>query len=707
MPIVKTKTTYLLQTNSTTYAVHLGAEGLLRCVYWGEAITTPEDFEHYVPVQVHSREPVQYVREECSSFGCLRLKEASLKLAYADGVRDFRYRVSDSEIDGEHLVLTLEDIHYPLRVRLHYRLYPELDIIEKWREIENHGTEPVLLERFYSAEFGLPGSHWRSINFNGRWGAEFQRYEEPLGTGKKVYESTGGVNGHATNPCFILHKNADETMGEVYFGALAWSGNFKIVAEPTPFEYLSLLIGMSDTDFCWTLGAGGTFCAPPVYCGYTQKGFTGMSHTMSRFARTQVMPKARSSEILPILYNSWDVTEFDVNSENQIALAKRAAAVGIELFVIDDGWFSGRKTEFAGLGDWFVDTDKFPQGLGPVIDTVKGLGMRFGLWVEPEMVNPGSRLYKDHPDWIYRYETREPLMTRHQYILDMTNPAVSDYLYACLDKLLSENEVDYIKWDMNRYTAEAASPALDKDRFREIWVRHTANVYDLVARLRARHPRVEFECCASGGGRVDYGAMRYFDEYWTSDNTDALDRLVLQENYSLMYPVKHMRAWYIDDPGLNGRKIPFRFKMLGAMCGVLGICSNLVKADEQTLSLLTEYIALYKTVRKTVQLGTLYRLKSLQRDDFHAVQYSDEEQTVLFAFLDHIHYTKQFYHVCLRGLEDTARYTFTLGEQEYTHTGGFLNRVGLQLPLTGDYDSLLVVLKKRGCNTPCLNYWKC
>lgn len=688
-------TLFALQTRHTSYILSVSETGFLENLYWGNRIEDVGDFKGMTSKNstINMQEP-HHLREECSSFGGMRFKETSLKVLYADGVRDFRYTIETCRAEGERLEIVLKDTGYPFKIHLFYEVFSEYDIIKKWRTAENLGEAPVVLERFYSAEFGLPGTGYESINYKGRWGAEFSDYSEPVDAGKKVYESLYGLTAHTVNPCFMIHKGSEETAGEVFYGALAYSGNFKTVVEAVNSGFLNVLMGISDTDFLWTLHKGEIFETPAVYAGYTDKGFEAMSHRVHAFSRKHLMPKYLAEKALPVLYNSWYSTTFSVKCEEQIALAQRAANMGVELFVVDDGWFVGRNDDTAGLGDWYVDDEKFPQGLSELIDQVHRLGMKFGIWIEPEMVNPKSRLYQEHPEWIYSYPGREVLMGRNQYELDMANPEVVEYLITVFDKLLTEHEIEYIKWDMNRYAAEMGSGARPASKWKELPVRNTWGVYRLIQVLRERHPHVEFEACASGGGRVDFGAMEYFDEYWPSDNTDPLDRLYMQEAYSYLYPIKYMRAWLTDDFGMDRRKLPLPFYMHSAMCGALGIGIDLNKASDEKLEEIAGYIKAYKEIRECVQFGRVYRLASFKTGPLHAVQYVKATESTVFVFLNHEMYGDAHHCVKLRGLKENRRYGFELDGKQMVKSGAFLMHHGIDLQLYGDYDSRMLSLKE-------------
>lgn len=697
MPIVNFENkVFALQTKNTSYVLAISDKGILENLYWGKRVDRIEDFlgETSANPTINMQGP-QLFREECSSFGGMCFKESSLKVAFSDGVRDFRYHVQGIHVSEEELEIILEDNFYPFSIHLFYRVYEEEDIIKKWRIAENKGTDPIRLERIYSGEYGIAGEGYESINYKGRWGAEFLEYSEPVNSGKKVYESLYGLTAHTVNPIFILHKQGSEASGEVYYGALEYSGNFKCVVEAVNSGWTNVLIGISDTDFAWTLKGGESFETPAVYAGYSDRGFEKMSHSMHEFSQKYLMPADLAGKPLPVLYNSWYSTTFSVQCQEQIELAKRAAKMGVELFVIDDGWFEGRDDDTAGLGDWYADKKKFPHGLKELADQVHGLGMKFGVWIEPEMVNRKSRLFTEHPDWIYAYPNREVLMGRNQYMLDMANEEVVEYLIQIFDKLIEENGIEYIKWDMNRYAAEIGSEMEEAGQWKELHYRNTMGIYRLIRELRKRHPAVEFEACASGGGRVDFGAMRYFDEYWPSDNTDPLDRLFIQESYSYLYPVKYMRAWLTDDFGMNRRQIPLKFSLHSAMCGALGIGINLNESSDEKLEEIAGYIQQYKQIRDVIQFGKLYRISSLRNQPLQVVQYVKDKQSVVFFFLDHEKYGNEFYSVKLRGLEENKIYSYEMDGQTFEKTGSFLMNRGIAERLSGDYDSCMVVLTEK------------
>jgi len=366
---------------------------------------------------------------------------------------------------------------------------------------------------------------------------------------------------------------------------------------------------------------------------------------------------------------------------------------------MDDGWFGARNTDKAGLGDWTVNPQKFPNGLKGLISAVKGLGMDFGLWVEPEMVNPDSDLYRAHPDWVMNFPGRPRTPARNQLILNMARQDVKEHIYSVLDKILAENEIAFLKWDMNRNATEPGWPEVAPAEQKKIWLQYTKNVYEIIDRLRAKYPHVEIESCSGGGGRIDLGIMERVDQFWTSDNTDALDRLRIQEGFTLAYTPKTMMAWVTDVPNMNGRSTPLAFRFLVAMQGSLGIGNNLNKWKDEDFTLAKKMIAWYKQVRSTVQTGALYRLAS-PRDPsgFQASQYvaGDGKQSVLFATLHSQQYGRPVPVLYLQGLDESAVYQLThLDGRTETRSGAYLMHHGIQLNLGGDYSATSVRLDRQ------------
>ncbi|MTN44842.1 family 10 glycosylhydrolase [Turicibacter sanguinis] len=619
--------------------------------------------------------------EEYPVFGGMRYKEHCLKVNFADGTRDIEYRYVGYTQTEETLVIHLKDAHYEFEFDLHYKVYEVQDLIERTVSVRNTGNDIIEIEKVHSGQIHLPYQDLTLTSSHGRWLAEFQEFKQPLGQGKIVFENRRGISTHHHNPFFVLDHQASETNGEVYFGVLKLSGNFQTIIEPRPYGGTLVQMGISSHDCVISLQPGEEFMAPSMLVGYTNSGFEAMTHAMNDFAKQHVLRDG----VRPVLYNSWEATEFDVHCDEQIALAKKAKEMGVELFVIDDGWFGQRHSDADGLGDWYVNTDKFPEGLTPLISAVKEMGMMFGIWIEPEMVNPPTQLLKDHPDWIYHFENRMNDTSRNQMVLNVTLPEVQEFIFNMIDDLLANYEIDYIKWDANR-------PISQTGISRDMWYRHIEAVYDIARRVKEKYPNLLLEACASGGGRVDYGMLDSFDDFWTSDNTDAYDRLTIQRTYSYVYPIKAMRAWVTD--ANNRSTIPLTFKFHSAMMGTLGMGCNILKFTEEEMELSRQLIEEYKEIRHIIQDGDFYRLNPITSNNYQVYEYANEDEAVLFVFLPQTQISRLGACIKIRGLDADARYEFNLSDDLIIKSGSYLMNHGIQVKLSGDYASTIIKFKK-------------
>lgn len=680
---------FVLETENTHYVFGIDPAGYNRHLHWG-AKCDPADYafaEIGDENSNHSR--LDEYRQELTPFGSTVYRTCDLKAQFADGCREVALRYTGYRLEDDTLRVAFEDAYYPLQVRLGYRVYPGLDMIKRWVEVENTGSAPISFERLFSAGFSLPGMDpYTFENTNGAWGGEFLPCRTVLDGGNLVYESHRGASNHNQSPYFIAHRGATETRGAVYFGSLAYSGNFKVIAGRDLYGITRVSLGMNDFDFSHTLEPGAHLETPPVYCGKTE-GFGEMSRQMNRFCLEHLLPSGFRAEPLPVLYNSWEATEFNVNVADQTRLAEIAAKIGVELFVMDDGWFGARNNDRAGLGDWFVNPEKFPGGLDELIGNVNALGMDFGLWVEPEMVNPDSDLYRAHPDWTYHFPHRHADELRHQLVLNMTRSDVQAYILDCLDRLLTDHNIRYIKWDMNRPFSQVGAENLADPKMYSYL--HTMAVYRIVDELKRRHPGVQFESCASGGGRCDLGAISHFDQVWTSDNTDGIDRMTIQKGYSMLHPIKTMRAWVTDIAGINKPcSLDFRFHI--AMQGALGLGGNLEKYSPEELEICRRNVALYKEIRPLVQFGDLYRILDADRDQVLCNQYvsRDKMQAVLFLSARGTRFFKKKMNLRFAGLAPDRAYAFTLDGVAYKKGGAFLMEVGLPVYVRGaDYNQIV------------------
>jgi alpha-galactosidase len=541
---------------------------------------------------------------------------------------------------------------------------------------------------------------------SGRWAGEWTLNEEAIHQGQRVLESRRGSTGVQLNPWFAIRKgDADEEHGEAWFGALAWSGSWRITVEQDALDKVRVTGGFNPFDFGYPLKPGEKLESPVFYAGYTDHGMGGASRLLNRFTLTHILPQAPSPKLRPVIYNSWEATQWNVSEAVEGALAEKAAALGVDRFVMDDGWFGQRKGDNAGLGDWYVNKEKFPNGPKPLIDKVHSLKMDFGLWVEPEMVNPDSDLYRNHPDWVLNFPGRPRSEGRNQLVLNLARPDVREYVFDAMDKLLTENDIAFLKWDYNRNWSEPGWDQLPADEQKKVYVEFTRNLYSILAELRAKHPGVEIESCSGGGGRIDLGILHYTDEVWPSDDTDPLDRLTQQDGFTHAYPVQTMAAWVTDSPHwLNNRTTSTTYRMLVSMQGVLGIGGNLDNWTNEDMAIAKRLVAAYHQVQKTITQGDLYRLISpTNGSEFSATETvsPDKSQAVFFAFVHSTQEGRSFPRLQLLGLDPMA--TYALGSIEgkaaegtpAEASGAWWMSHGIDVALQGDFQGAAFRLDRK------------
>ncbi|MEU9986511.1 alpha-galactosidase [Streptomyces sp. NPDC048045] len=684
--------TWLLSGPTSSYALHLTDADELLHLHWGPRITLadaealaagplPAYWPFESPLDGHEEYPVE---------GGPRFVRPALSVR--SGERrgtEWRFVTHDTEggAGGEELRLRFDDDG--IAVTLHYRMRG--DVVERWVTVENGAHARVELLRADAATWTLPDREgWRLSQLHGRWAAESLLTTAPLTHGEKIIGSRRGHTGHQHLPWVALDTDATEERGEVYGCALGWSGSWRIAVAQLPDARVQITGGAGYDDSGLLLLQPGESYTTPVFAGlWSDGGFGGASRAWHAYQRAHVVPDAERDR--PVLFNSWEATTFDISEEQQAALARLAAGIGVELFVVDDGWFGARTSDRAGLGDWTPNPDRFPHGLKPLADQVHGLGMQFGIWVEPEMVNPDSDLYRAHPDWVQYQMGRNRTELRNQLVLNLAREDVQEYLWEQLDTLLSGAPIDYVKWDFNRCFTDAGWPGEPYPQ--RLWVDHVRALYALLDRLRAAHPHVAFESCSGGGGRIDLGVLSRTDQVWTSDNTDPLDRLAIQHGFSQIHPARVMAAWVTDSPNaqLNGRVSSLRFRFVSAMAGVLGVGGDLTEWTAEELAEAGEWVSLYKEIRPVVQRGDLYRLRP-PTGGLSAVQYVLGDETVVLACLQAQHYGEPVPALRLRGLDPAARYECR--ETGEVHRGAVLLHHGLRTGLTGDLDARVVRLRR-------------
>ena len=686
----------------TSYVLGINDREEVQTVYWGKRLPAEDSFSPAKQADgVSSFDmSLNITPQEFVGWGGGLYVEPDLKITYPDGNRDLVLKYVSNEIRAGSLFITMKDILREVYVTLEYRMDDQTGILRRSAVVENRTNGPLTVEQLAAGTWNLPrGDHYRIRYLTGRWAGEWNVQEQPVHPGKLVLESRRGTTGAQNNPWVAIDDSSsnDQDLGNVWFGALGWSGSWQISIEQDQIQQVRVTGGPNAFDFGYRLEQGEKLETPPFYAGFSDHGIGGASRLLHRFEVDSILPGHPSPKLRPVLYNSWEATTFDVTEAGQIALAEKAASIGVERFVMDDGWFGQRNTDHAGLGDWYVNPSKFPHGLKPVIDKVHSLGMDFGLWVEPEMVNPDSDLYRKHPEWVLNFPGRPRTEARNQLVLNLARPDVRQYVVSSLDKLLTENDIAFLKWDYNRNWSEPGWPSAPAGAQKNIYVDFTRNLYSILAELRQKHPHVEIESCSGGGSRIDLGVMQYTDEVWPSDNTDASDRLLIQNGFTYAYAPAVMMAWVTDSPNwVNQRSVSFQYRFLAAMQGSLGIGADLNKWAPDDFLKAKYFVAQYKTIRETVQRGQLYRLITPENNSPYSVTETvsrDGAQAVVFAFL---HSSRELYpypRVRLRGLERDARYRLSplagsaaAGTPDVA-SGAYWMQHGVDLQLRGDFQA--------------------
>ncbi|WP_436536739.1 alpha-galactosidase [Actinoplanes sp. HUAS TT8] len=590
----------------------------------------------------------------------------------------------DGVEDGDGLTATLVDDVTGLRATLRWRFAPGTDVLERWATLHNGGPEPLTLTRLDSAGFTVPTPAGATLHYLwGQWAQEFTPATTILTRGRFQIGSELGVTGHLFSPTLTI-ENGDAAYGV----GLAWTGSWHLTADADNAGLTRIRAGRSVTGEPVRLGPGETVTTPVAVGVYSADGVDGVArqwHAYERHLAGERLGRTRN-----VIYNSWEATTFDVTADGQLALADVAASLGVETFVVDDGWFVGRHDDTGGLGDWTPDPAKFPDGFGAFVDAVRAKGLEFGLWVEPEMVNPKSALYAAHPEWIYQAQGRPRSTIRNQYLLNLGREDVFAFVRDTLDGLLTTYPIGYVKWDFNRPRTEADRDTADLDGA------HVRNLYRVLDHLRTAHPDVTIEGCAAGGARVDYATAARTDVLWPSDNTAPLDRLRIQHGFLSAHAPHLMSSWVTDAPGLfdvQKRSLAFRFVLASA--GVLGIGADITRWSPSERAEAAEWIARYKAVREVITRGEVHRIGGPDQARC-AVQYTHGSRVVVLAWnaggLDgQDTVPARDIRLPLRGLEPTARYRSGTD----TYSGSHLMAVGLPVRWTVSHDADLVELERQ------------
>ncbi len=606
--------------------------------------------------------------------------------------------------DGKALVLHCGDPALGLKVDLIYGVFEEADAITRSVIVRNDGEKPLWLEKIYSVCMDMEDRGYEMLTLHGSWARERQMDFRSLGYGKQSVGSLRGETSHQEHPFLaLLERGADrerdggQDRGEVYGLQLVYSGNFLAQVEKTQMNTLRVVMGIHPEGFCWKLQPGESFTAPEAILTFSDQGLDGMTRSFHQVIRKHLIRGPYRNRKRPILINNWEATYFDFNTEKLLKIAECAAGLGIEMLVMDDGWFGHRNDDSSSLGDWKVNEEKLPGGLSALAEGVNRLGMKLGIWLEPEMISPDSELYRAHPDWAIRLPEREPALCRCQYVLDLSRREVRDYVFESVCAVLHSANIEYVKWDMNRQLSDLGSAELPADRAGELYHRYVLGVYELQERLLAEFPELLLENCSGGGARFDAGMLYYSPQIWCSDDTDAIERLKIQEGTALLYPLSAMGAHVSACPNhAVGRVTPFETRGFVALAGTFGYELDVTRLSEEERAQIPEQIRLYHRYNDLVREGEYYRIASYQRnheyDCYMVVSRNRREALVTYVqVLNRPNYRSRV--IRLKGLDPAKRYLVEgLKHLEGRRIGGdALMNAGLTIPgMWGDFRGMLI-----------------
>lgn len=695
--------TWTLRTENTTYVVALPADGQwAELSAWGphgaESGPSPLDWSR----RTHFITRADAARAEYIPYGLRPFTGADLIAGRPGEERGVWWRFTGATAEEDRaLRLVFTDEQLGLEAALCYEAVAGTDVILRHTELTCVGQDELRLERFDSAAVNVPVTGGARLTYlTGQWSQEFQRTQLELARGRFEMASTQGVPGHAYVPWLAVQDAASPAEGATptYGIALEWSGNWHITAEAEPGGAVRVGAGRVPHEGAVRLAPGATLTTPRLACAFSPDGLDGLARVWHRYERQ--LAGARMDRPRQVLYNSWEATGFDVEAESQLELARIAAGMGAELFVVDDGWFPGRADDTGGLGDWYPDEHAFPEGFDHFISEVRSLGMDFGLWVEPEAVSPKSELYAQHPEWVYRIDGRPATLVRNQLLLDLGREDVQDFVIATFDRLLGDHAISYLKWDMNRPPTERGRPGGGPVEEQDLDAAHVHGYLRVLDHLRARHPHVTVEGCAGGGARIEHATIARTDVVWPSDNTAPLDRLSIQYGYLHAHAPHTMSSWVTDSPGVfdqRPRSLGFRF--VSAMAGVLGIGADIRTWSEDQRTEAAEWVARYKEIRDVVHHGDVHLLNTPD-DATCGAQYEEQggARMVVMAWntgrLDGAPLVPgRPSRLRLRGLEPEARYVD--GASGTTYSGAYLLHSGVPFSWSAGYDAELVVLTRR------------
>ncbi|WP_300789135.1 alpha-galactosidase [uncultured Acetatifactor sp.] len=717
---------FKLDTPRTSYLIGVvDEEGFLGHIYYGKKVSGHElgyllrtDEPPFVPSR-NERDRLSFLDKfpmEYPTHGIGDFREAALRVRSAAGHKFCALSYVSHEIfpgkkgieglpasfAGEGECATLEilcrDEQLGMEVVLSYSVFEDVDIIARHVEVANRGAERIFLEKVSSMSLDMDNRCFEALTLHGSWAKECHRERRPLGRGYQGILSRRGISGHQDHPFMaLLTPGTSQESGEVYGVQLVYSGSYEMRAEVSQFGTVRWQAGLEGEDFCWALEPGERFASPEALLTYSDRGLDGMTGSYHDFIRRHILRGKYKDRKRPILINNWEATYFDFDTEKLLDIAREASRLGIEMLVMDDGWFGNRRDEYRSLGDWYVNEEKLKGGLPYLVEEVGKLGMKFGIWFEPEMISPDSDLYRAHPDWAIAVPGRTPSMARGQYVLDLSRREVVDCVWEQVEAVLRSANVEYVKWDMNRPLCDLGSLELPDGRQGELAHRYMLGVYELQERLVTRFPDILLENCASGGGRFDAGMLYYSPQIWCSDDTDAIERLAIQEGTALLYPLSTIGAHVSDCPNhAVGRNTPFETRGYVALAGTFGYELDVTRIRSEDREMIPAQVALYHKYNDLIREGDYYRIASGAENrlyDCWQVVSKDRRESLLTWIQVLCGPGRQSHMVRLKGLEASARYRVEGVGEEVVLSGDCLMYAGLRIPdKKGDFVGQLVHL---------------
>ncbi len=712
MAIIVDEKTGLFQliTDNTEYQMKADKYGVLKHLWYGEKTGCDMEYLQSYPDVGFSGNIYDAGNDRTYSLDTLPLEYA------CDGVGDYRitgaaavhpdgscaldlryksYRISKGkysikglpavyadESESETLEIVLKDKYSDIEVTLRYGVLPKLDIITRCASAANNTNEPVILTKAASLCLDIPHGEWEWVHFHGRHAMERLTERMPLCHGIQESSSTRGTSSHHQNPTVLLcSPDCTETSGSCIGAALMYSGSFQTKIQLDQMEQVRLVMGINPELFRWELKPSEVFDTPEVIMSYSSNGMEKLSHNFHKVIREHVCRGKYKLAERPVLINNWEATYFDFNEEKILKIAEQAAALGVDMLVLDDGWFGKRNDDCSGLGDWFVNEKKLCGGLGSLAEKIKKMGMKFGLWFEPEMVSEDSELYRTHPEWAIQIPSRKPIRSRYQLVLDMTNPEVREYLFNSISNILRSAGISYVKWDMNRSICDLYTPCLSAEDQGEISHRYVLGLYELLERLTSEFRDVLFEGCSGGGGRFDAGMLYYCPQIWCSDDTDAYERTKIQYGTSFFYPVSAVGSHVSAVPNhQTGRTTPIETRAVTAMAGSFGYELDLNTLSDSEKQEVRKQITRFKKYGRLIHNGLYYRLSDPMNDKFAVWEFvsEDKKEVLVNGVIFRTEPNRTQYLIKLRGLLPDADYR--LDDSGGVYKGSALMNGGILLP---------------------------